>query len=209
MRGASANTELRESARRARLSACGASMVRQTGPGRHCNVRDRTASCRAEPLSLFVGNATRGFSKAGFRGGHPAKRGELRFLPVDQGIAVERADLNKWCTHAPTRGSQRARDRACTSLGSITSATSGRPTTPMRLLLVAVVCSRSDAVPSFSAVEAVRPRRTVLLRLDHRARESSPLAERRRSGHGHFVLWALLVRESGAELGVRFQKENP
>ena len=65
---------------------------------------------------------------------------------------------------------------------------------------------RSRQLP-FSAVEAVRPRRTVLLHLDHSARESSPLAERRGSGHGHSVLWAFLVPESGAELGVRFQRE--
>ncbi len=38
--------------------------------------------------------------------------------------------------------------------------------------------------------------------------ESSPFAERRGSGHGHSVLWALLVPEPGeAELGVRFQRE--
>jgi hypothetical protein len=42
----------------------------------------------------------------------------------------------------------------------------------MRLSFVDAVCSRSDAVPSCSAVEAVRPRRTVLLRLDHGALES-------------------------------------
>jgi hypothetical protein len=95
---------------------------------------------------------------------------------------------------------------AYTSLGSVTSATSGMATTPMGLSVVDAVCFRSDAVPSVSAVEAVRPRRTFFLRLDHSALESSPLAERRGSGHGHSVLLALLVTEWGeAELGVRFQ----
>jgi hypothetical protein len=111
-------------------------------------------------VSRSVGTATRRFSKAGFRGGHPAKRGsELCFLPVDQGIAVERADLSKWCTHAPTRGSQRARDR-------------------MNVAWLDHVRYERQATPSlpFSAVEAVRPRRTVLLRLGHSACESSPLA---------------------------------
>ncbi len=119
---------------------------------------------------------------------------------------MERTDLNKLL---PLRADARvgsAQAMACTSLGSITSATSGMPTTPMRLSFVFA----PEARPSlpFSALEAVRPRRTVLLRLDHSARESSPLAERRGSGHGHSVLWALRVPKSGeAELGVRFQRE--
>ncbi len=68
--------------------------------------------------------------------------------------------------------------------------------------------AQAMASTPFSAVEAVRPSRTVVLRLDHSARESSLLAERRGSGHGHSVLRALLVPESGeAEPGVRFQRE--
>ena len=54
----------------------------------------------------------------------------------------------------------------------------------------------------------MRQRRTVLLRLDHSARESSPLAERRGSGHGHSVLWRFSYLSRGeAERGVRFQRE--
>jgi hypothetical protein len=68
-----------------------------------------------------------------------------------------------------------------------------------------------EATPSlpFSAVEAVRPRgRTVVLRLDHSALESSPLAERRGSGHGHSSCGRFSYLESGeSELGVRFQRE--
>lgn len=120
---------------------------------------------------------------------------------------MERTDLNKRCPCAPTRGSQRAGDGIHVAwLDHVRY--ERHADHPDEIVVPRRVCSRGDAVPSFSAVEAVRPRRTFLLRLDHSALESSPLAERRGSGHGHSVLWALLVPESGeAELGVRFQRE--
>lgn len=108
---------------------------------------------------------------------------------------MERTDLNKCCPCFADARVGSAQPMACTSLGSITSATSGMPTTPMRLSFVFA----REATPSlpFSELEAVRPRRTVLLRLDHSARESSPLAGPRGSGRGHSVLWALRVPKSG------------
>ena len=91
-------------------------------------------------------------------------------------------------------------------LGSITSATSGIADHRGEMSFVGTFAPEATP-PSFSAVEAVRPRMTFYAST-HSARERLALAERRASGHGHSVLWALLASESGeAELGVRFQRE--
>ena len=46
------------------------------------------------------------------------------------------------------------------------------------------------------------------LRLDHGARESSPLAERRGSGHGHSVLWRFSYLSRGRLSWEYASKEN-
>jgi hypothetical protein len=98
----------------------------------------------------------------------------------------------------PTRGSQRAGDGMHVAWLDHVRYERRADHHPDEIVVLDAVCSRSEAVISFQRgrggeAEEDRPS----LRLDHSARESSPLAERRGSGHGHSVLWRFCYRSRG------------